>query len=221
MKKPHIFLPAFLACCVAVVAPGCASHQGSAARSIPAGPVYTAPAAPGVIPSGTDLVIRTNEAIDTDRAVPGRVYEAQVDRAIIDTRNETIVPAGSPAELIVVNTSSGGTVGTPQLELAVRSITVAGRKYDVVTDVSEQQAENEGLGRNRRTAETVGGGAILGTLIGAIAGGGTGAAIGAVAGAAGGAAVQVLTRGDHVRVPSETLLTFRLDRPIRLSGYRR
>jgi hypothetical protein len=187
----------------------------------PAGPVYAAAAAPGVILAGTELVLRTNEPIDTNRAAPGRVYSAQADRPVVDVRGNVMVPAGSPAQLIVTNESSGGTVGTPQLELAVRSLTVNGRTYNVVSDVSQQEAEREGLGANRRTAETVGGGALLGTLIGAIAGGGTGAAIGAAAGAAGGAAVQVLTKGDHVRVPAETLLTFRLDRPIRLVGYQR
>ena len=207
---------------LALAGTGCASHRGSAARAIPpAGPVYTAAAPPGVIPVGTDLVIRTNETIDTDRAVSGRLYSAQLDRPIVDVRGNTIVPAGSNAELVVVNSSSGGTVGTPQLELAVRSLSVNGRTYNVVSDISQREASQEGLGANRRTAETVGGGAVLGTLIGAIAGGGTGAAIGAVAGAAGGAAVQVLTKGDHVRVPAETLLTFQLDRPIRLVGYGR
>lgn len=65
----------------------------------------------------------------------------------------------------------------------------------------------------------VGGGAALGTLIGAVAGGGKGAAIGAITGAAGGAAIQVLTRGKEVNVPAETVLTFRLDQPWRLEGY--
>jgi hypothetical protein len=72
------------------------------------------------------------------------------------------------------------------------------------------------VGANRRTAEMVGGGAVLGTLLGAIAGGGKGAAIGAAAGAAAGAGVQVLTRGKTVRVPAESVLTFRLDQPVTL-----
>jgi hypothetical protein len=63
----------------------------------------------------------------------------------------------------------------------------------------------------------VGGAAAIGTLIGAIAGGGDGAAIGAAVGAAGGAAAQVLTRGDQVRIPAESVLTFRLDQGWRLS----
>jgi hypothetical protein len=110
-------------------------------------------------------------------------------------------------------------VGTPNVELVIRSIDIHGHKYNVVSDIAQRKASERGLGVNRRTAETVGGGALLGTLVGAIAGVGTGAAVGAVAGTAGGAAVQVLTKGDRVHVPAETLLTFQLDRPIRLAGY--
>jgi len=65
----------------------------------------------------------------------------------------------------------------------------------------------------------VGGGAALGTLLGAIAGGGKGAAIGAVAGAGAGGTAQVLTKGKTVKVPAETILRFQLDRPLHLSGY--
>jgi hypothetical protein len=205
----------------ALVFSGCASHRGSAARAIPPGPVYTSSTSPGVIPAGTQLVLLTNEPIDSARAEPGRPYAAQLDRTILDANGGVIAPAGSPAQLVVVNATSGGTFGTAQVELAVRSVTVNGRTYPVVTSVSQQQADNAGLGANTRTAETVGGGAALGTLIGAVAGGGAGALIGAGVGAAGGAAVNVLTKGDHVRVPAETVLTFRLDRPIVLEGYRR
>jgi hypothetical protein len=65
----------------------------------------------------------------------------------------------------------------------------------------------------------VGGGAALGTIIGAIAGGGSGALAGAAIGAGAGAVTQVLTKGDRVRVPAETVLNFRLDQPIQLEGY--
>jgi hypothetical protein len=59
----------------------------------------------------------------------------------------------------------------------------------------------------------VGIGAVAGTVIGAIAGGGRGAAIGAGVGAGAGAAVQVITKGEQVHVPSETLLNFRIAQP--------
>jgi hypothetical protein len=53
-------------------------------------------------------------------------------------------------------------------------------------------------------------------VIGAIAGGGKGAAIGAVSGAGAGTAVQVMTKGQRVRIPSETRLTFTLQQAVRL-----
>jgi hypothetical protein len=95
----------------------------------------------------------------------------------------------------------------------MRSVTVNGQTYLVV---SEEVKETTGLGRNKRTAQTVGGGAALGTLIGAAAGGGKGAVLGGIVGAAAGAAVQVLTQGKEVRIPAESVLRFQLDEPIRL-----
>lgn len=183
--------------------------------NVPSGPVRAQVTEPGVIPAGTTLVIRTNEEIKTQQA--GKTYSAQVAETVENQSGQVLVPKGSPAELIVLQTSSGGTTGTASLALGVRSITVNGKTYSIATDTHEQRG-GEGLGANRRTAEMVGGGAVLGTLLGAVAGGGKGAAIGAVVGAAGGAAAQVLTRGDEVKVPAETLLTFRLDQPWRMTS---
>ena len=60
----------------------------------------------------------------------------------------------------------------------------------------------------------IGGGAALGALIGAIAGGGKGAAIGAAVGGGGGTAVQAMTKGQQVKIPSETRLDFTLHAPV-------
>jgi hypothetical protein len=175
-------------------------------------------AAPGVIPAGTEIAVRTNETIDTDQPLTGRTFDAQVTRPIMGSGNELLVPEGSSARLRVIRMADPGAVGTGELSLAVDSMTVRGRTYNVETMAVDVQGE-QGLGANRRTATMVGGGAALGTLIGAIAGGGSGAAIGAAVGAAGGATTQVLTRGDRIRVPAETVLTFRTNDPLRLSGF--
>src|SRR5690606_18834173 len=97
------------------------------------------------------------------------------------------------------------------LALGMRTVTVGGATYLVV---SEEITKTGGLGRNRKTAAMVGGGAALGTLLGAVTGGGKGAVLGGLAGAAAGAAVQVLTQGKEVRVPAESVLRFRIDEPI-------
>ena len=74
----------------------------------------------------------------------------------------------------------------------------------------------DGIGGNKRTAEFVGGGTALGAIVGAIAGHGKGAAIGAASGAGAGALTQVLTKGGSIKVPAETLMTFQLEKPIRV-----
>jgi uncharacterized protein YcfJ len=112
--------------------------------------------------------------------------------------------------------TGGGITGTSTLELDFASVTVNGRPY-MVSSESVRESGRQGIGANRRTAEMMGGGAALGTLIGAIAGGGTGAAIGAAVGAAAGGTTQVLTKGNQVRVPAETVLNFQLDQPLRLT----
>ena len=103
--------------------------------------------------------------------------------------------------------------------LDIQSITVDGRTYLVSTTDLTLESDT-GIGQSRRTAETVGGGALLGTIIGAIAGGGKGAEIGVLVGAAGGAGAQVLTRGRDIQVPAETVLRFRLERPVTLRSDR-
>ena len=60
------------------------------------------------------------------------------------------------------------------------------------------------------------GGAAVGAIIGAIAGGGKGAAIGAGSGAGAGALTQILTKGGAIKVPVETIMTSKLDAPLRV-----
>jgi hypothetical protein len=86
----------------------------------------------------------------------------------------------------------------------------------VVSSEDIQQQGAQGIGANKRTATMLGGGAALGTLIGAVAGGGKGAAVGALAGAAAGTGAEVLTKGKAVQVPAESKLRFKLDRELRL-----
>jgi len=54
----------------------------------------------------------------------------------------------------------------------------------------------------------------VGAAIGAIAGGGKGAAIGAAAGAAAGTAGAAATGKMDVRLPAESILTYRLATPV-------
>jgi hypothetical protein len=137
-----------------------------------------------------------------------------MDRDVV-VSGETVIPRGAPVDLVIEQTRDSSTTSEAELELDVQAITLNGRRYLVSTENVEQSGR-EGIGRNRRTAEMVGGGAAVGAIIGAIAGGGKGAAIGGAIGAAAGGTAQVLTKGKRVDVPAETILTFRLDQPVSL-----
>jgi hypothetical protein len=167
------------------------------------------------VPSGTEISVRTNDKIDSSVATEGQTFSAVIAADVTGTSGEVLIPKGADANLVLKQLSGGDATGSPQLILDLQSIKISGREYDVST-TDLQESNNKGLGKNKRTATMVGGGAVLGTLLGAIAGGGKGAAIGAVSGAAVGGTAQVLTKGKEVKVPSETVLTFKLDEPLHL-----
>jgi hypothetical protein len=166
------------------------------------------------LPAGTSLSVRTDEDINSQNATEGRTFNASIMQDIVDSTGNIVIPRGSPATLVVRRITEGGTLSNGNFVLDLDSVRVNGHRYRV--DTQDIQQGDQGIGKNKRTAEYVGGGAVLGTLLGAIAGGGKGAAIGAIAGAAAGGGAQVLTKGHEIRVPAETVLNFRLDAPLHL-----
>ena len=168
-----------------------------------------------VVPEGTEIVVRTNEAIDSTTANEGQSFSGTVQNAVLSADGETLIPKGSDVSLVVRRISTSGTTGSPEVALGLNSLDIQGQRYFVNSETVER-GNDQGIGKNRRTGKYVGGGAVLGTLLGAIAGGGKGAAIGAVAGAAAGGTAQVLTKGKEVKIPAETTLRFRIDQPLNL-----
>ena len=165
------------------------------------------------ISAGTQITVRTAEAIDSKHAAPGQTFRGEVRVPVLDVNGNVAIPQGSPVELQITADSGGGVTHASDLALAIAGVSVHGTMYDVVSsDVYEQG--KEGMGANKRTAGFVGGGAALGTLMGAIFGGGKGALIGALSGAGAGGATQVLTRGKHITVPAETVMVFYLDKTL-------
>ena len=172
-----------------------------------------------VIPTGTNISVRTNENIDSSNASVGQKFSGMIAEDVTDSSGGVAIPKGSNADLVIRNISTGGITSAPELTVDLASVEVHGRRY-VVNTADLKQSNGQGIGANKRTAEMVGGGAALGTLIGAIAGQGKGAAIGAAAGAAAGAGTQILTRGKEVKVPAESVLQFKLEQPLRLDASR-
>ena len=170
---------------------------------------------PVILPAGTEIVVLTNQNIDSKTATEGQVFSADVAEPVADDSGQVVIPKGSPAELIIRKVSAGNVTGGSELSLDLQSVKVGSQRYVVSTQDVQQQG-TAGIGANKRTAAMVGGGAALGTLIGAVAGGGKGAAVGVLAGAAAGTGAEVLTKGKAVQVPAESKLRFKLDQPLRL-----
>jgi hypothetical protein len=191
-------------------------YTRSAPRSTPSAAPPARPEMSRTISTGTTIQLRNNEAINSETASVGQTFSAVVAQDVLDTEGRVAIPRGSDATLVIKEAVSQGKIeGKSELVLDVGSVSVGGRTYRLETSDLVEKGK-DGLGKNKRSAIFVGGGSALGGLIGGLAGGGKGAAIGALSGAAAGTATQAVTRGKGVRVPSETILNFRLEAPVRI-----
>ncbi|MBZ5703974.1 MAG: BON domain-containing protein [Acidobacteriia bacterium] len=162
------------------------------------------------IPSGTTLAVRLVDSISTETSQPGQTFHATLDSPLA-YEGDVVIPAGYDVEGHVVDVKSAGKfAGKSVLALQLDRISVGGKSYNLQTD----QYKREGASRGTNTAEKVGAGAGIGAIIGAIAGGGKGAAIGAAAGGGLGGGVQAATKGQQIKLPSETVLNFTLQAPL-------
>jgi hypothetical protein len=161
------------------------------------------------IPAGQSLLVRMIDGVDSSRNHVGDVFHTSLETDLY-VNNTLVAKKGTDIYGRLENAQEAGHLaGSAQLQLELIRIVIDGHDYPLVSS----DYTLKGKGRGSDTAKKVGGGAVVGAIIGAIAGGGEGAAIGAGVGSAAGAGVQVLTKGQQVKVPSETLLEFRLQQP--------
>jgi hypothetical protein len=162
------------------------------------------------IPAGQSLLVRMIDGVDSSKNHVGDVFHASLETDL-NVGNSIVARKGTDVYGRLANAQEAGHVsGSAELQLELTRIVIDGKDYPIVSS----DYSLRGKGRGSDTAKKVGGGAVAGAIIGAIAGGGKGAAIGAGVGSAAGAGVQVFTRGQQVKVPSETLLEFRLQQPV-------
>ncbi len=198
-----------------------ADRAGPSAESrLPSGPTEAEPLIPLTsrrtdtvkVPSGTRIMIRTIDAVDSDRNQVGDKFQASLEQPLV-VDDVVVVPKGADVYGRLAQATEAGRIqGRSQLKLELTAIVVNGQTIPLVTG----EYSVSGSSRGATTAKRVGAGAAVGAAIGAIAGGGKGAAIGAGVGAGAGTAVQVMTKGEQVHVPSETLLEFVLQQDVRM-----
>jgi len=161
------------------------------------------------LPAGQPLMIRMIDGVDSSKNHVGDIFHASLETDL-NVNGVLVARKGSDVYGRLASAEQGGKFsGKSELQLELTRLVIDGRDYPLVSSDYNLQ----GKGRGGDTAKKVGGGAVLGAIIGGVAGGGKGAAIGAAAGGGAGAGVQILTKGQQVKVPSETLLEFRLQQP--------
>jgi hypothetical protein len=173
-----------------------------------------------VVPSGTEVSVQTHETIDGSTAANDQQFAANVTDNVRDADGKVVIPAGAKARIVIKSLTQGGRIqGQSDLVLDLASVSIDGRQYALSTADLEEKGR-AGVGKNKRTAEFLGGGAAIGGIVGGLLGGGKGAAIGAGAGAGGGTLAQALTKGS-IRVEAETILVFKLDMALEVVARRR
>lgn len=156
------------------------------------------------------LLVRMIDGVDSAKNQVGDVFRASLETDLY-VNGVLVARKGTDVYGKLANADKAGTFsGKSELQLELTRMVIDGREFPLVS--SDYTAQ--GKSRGADSAKKVGGGAVLGAIIGGIAGGGKGAAIGAAAGGGAGAGVQILTKGQQVKVPSETLLEFRLQKEV-------
>jgi hypothetical protein len=163
-----------------------------------------------LIPAGTSVLVRMIDSIDSSKNQVGDTFRGSLEAALV-VGNTVVAPKDAEAYGKLTQVKEAGKLsGTPELTLELTGIRISG----TVVSLDSTDYNVAGKSRGKQSAQRIGGGAIVGAVLGGIIGGPGGAAIGATLGAGGGTAVQVSTHGDRVRVPSETLLEFRLQQDV-------
>jgi hypothetical protein len=162
------------------------------------------------IPTGSMLTVRMIDGIDGEVNQVGETFTATLAQ-VLQVEGIEVAPRGADIRGRIAQVSGAGRVrGSAELRLELTQIVVNGVPYALNTSEYTEVTE----GRGEETARRVGTAAGIGAIIGAIAGGGQGAAIGAGIGAGAAGTVQVLTRGEQLYIPAETLLGFTLREPL-------
>ena len=166
------------------------------------------------LPASTAITLRLDQALSSKRSAPGQQFHGKLAQPLmVDDR--AALPAGTEFSGIVVQAVPAGRLaGGAMLRIDLKSFSFQGKEYQVQSTSLIRTTP----GQEKRTAKVAGGGALIGTVVGALAHGKKGALIGAVAGAGAGTVGAAATNKPlDLVLPAESLVTFHLSGPITIA----
>jgi len=167
---------------------------------------------PVTLPEGTVLTVRLNEKVSSKDNSSGDRFTATVAEPV-QVEGKDVIPKGAAVTGTVTDAKALGKIkGSATLRLVLDSVIVKDSKYDIQTSAVARSEK----GKGKRTAVTTGGGAAAGALIGGLAGGGKGLGIGMLVGAGAGLAGGAFTGNKDIVLPAETMLSFKLLKPVEI-----
>lgn len=185
-------------------------NNDTAQSTAPVAPPTPTPPQKITVPAGTQLSIRLNDEVNSEKAQVGDVFHGSIS-APVNIDDQTILPTTADVEGRVVDVKSAGKfAGQALLTLELTKLTMNGRSYSLQTT----QWTKANTGKGKATAAKVGGGAAVGAILGGILGGGKGAAIGAAAGGGAGTGVAAAGKAQQIDLQPEQVIAFQLQNPI-------
>jgi hypothetical protein len=167
---------------------------------------------PIVVPAGTILTVRLQEALSSKTNSQGDPFNATLAQPLV-VGGKSVVPAGSSVSGTVTEAHKAGRFkGGATLDIALNTIAIGSHTYQISTLTMSQTSK----GKGKRTAVMAGGGAGVGAMIGGLAGGGKGAIVGALVGGGAGTAGAGLTGNRDISMPAESAVTFQMTRSLKL-----
>ncbi len=156
------------------------------------------------VPTGTRLVIRTSDHIDSRRHQAGHRFRAQLEGALV-VDGITVAPRGTTLHGRIVQSRQAGRVaGSSEMAIEFTDIMLDDQLFDIRTSGLTAQTGNEVARTAGRTARA----AAIGALASGRSGARTGAAIGAGA--------SILTSGASINIPAGTIVETNLSAPATL-----
>lgn len=180
---------------------------GKVVEDRPAGTTGQTTARRNEVPSGTELDVRLERALNSGTSQVEDRFTATT-LADLYQGNDMLIPAGSTLRGVVSSVNKATrTDRKGSMTVAFDQISINGRAYPIHATVS-QALESEGI---KGEAGKIGAGAGVGAIIGGIIGGAKGALLGVLIGGGGTIAA---TEGKDVDLPAGTLLRVKMEQPL-------